>query len=402
MTNSEVGQEPEANATQELSPEQFMNDMDALASYLVGRGLPLLAIGHYRWMARYLTSYFKNSESKTSESMELTASFPFSVTFTVSFRPGEGRLLSPTIILVVVQVFDRLWQLVRSLVVRLAASAILSARDYTRNNAVASAPLIAAIVIVFFTGDSWKILGQGFDWQFGALLGFLLALSILGAADLGNLSSHFSASQADFSAGSGSTSANTLSAKLTRIGHELPAGPKLSRLGAINVTAIYLGIITANLLLIGFLVSGALTLIGVIRINAALTRQLTGGSAQILLRLPGGMVISQELLSLSLTLGGLAILSFTFITLPNRRARSHFASTATSGLRRVLIAFTVYQAGRINEAALTGVSSRSSGDGDSRPATEQAPDGPLWLGRQIGRTQRTARNAISGSSGTRT
>lgn len=364
MGSSEVVQESEANAVPPLSPERFVNDMDALASYLAGRGFPLLITGHYMWMTRYLSSYFKNSKAPAKISVGLSIPFLFGVSFTVSFAPGRGRLAPPTIVLAVAQVFDRLWQLIRSLIVRLAVSAALSARSYTRTNALASAPLIAAIVIVFFTGDSWKILGQGFDWQFGALLGFFLLLSVLGVVDLRNLSSHFSTSPADLSAGPDAPSAISLSTALTHIGYELPATPQLSWPGTVNAIAIYLGIIIANFFLIAFLVSGALMIIGIIRIDAALTRQLSGLPAHVLLRLPGNMVITQELLSLSLALGGLAILSFTFVTLPDRQARSNFTSTATSGLRRVLLAFTVYQAAQDNEAALTGVSSRGAQHGD--------------------------------------
>ena len=363
MGSSEIVQESEANVVPPLSPERFVNDMDALASYLAGRGLPLLITGHYIWMTRYLASYFKNNKAAAEISVGLSIPF-FPVDLTVSFGPGLGRLAPPTIVLAVAQVFDRLWQLIRSLIARLAISAVLSARAYTRTNALASAPLIAAIVIVFFTGDSWKILGEGFDWQFGALLGFFLLLSVLGVADLRNLSSHFSGSPADLDAGAGAPSERSLSAALTHIGYELPATPQLPWLGMVNAIAIYLGIIIANLLLIAVLVSGALMIIGIIRINAALTRQLSGVPAHVLLRLPGNMVITQELLSLSLALGGLAILSFTFVTLPDRQARSNFTSTATSGLRRALFAFKVYQAAQDNEAVLTGVSSRGTQHGD--------------------------------------
>ena len=51
---------------------------------------------------------------------------------------------------------------------------------------------------------------------------------------------------------------------------------------------------------------------------------------------------------------------FVFVTLPNRKARSEFVSTASSGLRNALLAFTVYQAALEYETPLTGVSSRSS------------------------------------------
>jgi hypothetical protein len=128
----------------------------------------------------------------------------------------------------------------RSLIVRLAVSASLNIRSYVRSNALASAPLIAAIVIVFFTGDSWKILGQGFDWQFFALLGFFLVFSLLGAADLRNLKSHFSVSPSDLGGKMRDPSVLSLSAALTDLGYELPHAPKVSRLAMINATAVYL------------------------------------------------------------------------------------------------------------------------------------------------------------------
>ena len=117
--SSEVMQESEANAVPPLSPERFVNDMDGLASYLAGRGLPLLITGHYIWMTRYLASYFKNNKAAAKISVGLSIPF-FPVGLTVSFAPGLGRLTPPTIVLAVAQVFDRLWQLIRSLIVRLA------------------------------------------------------------------------------------------------------------------------------------------------------------------------------------------------------------------------------------------------------------------------------------------
>ena len=356
MGSPDVAQQPGPDVVPLLTPERFVNDMDAVASHVVGRGLPLLITGHYRWMARYLTSYFESAKAPQSITVGVSGPLPVSVTF--PFNAERGRLGPLTRSLAVAQVFDRVWQLISSLVVRLAVSAGLSIRSYVRTNALASAPLTAAIVIVFFTGDSWKILGQGFDWQFFALLGFFLVSSLLGVADLRSLKSRFSVSPVDLGVTMRDPSVLSLAAALTSLGYELPHAPKFSRLAMINTTVVYLGIISANLFLIGFLVSGGLILIGLIRIDADLTYQLSGAPAHVILHLPGNMVITQELLSLSFTLGGLAILSFAFVTLPNRAARSDFVSTASSGLRNVLLAFMVYQAALENEASLTGVSSQ--------------------------------------------
>lgn len=360
MSSLDVADKPGSELP--LTADQFVSDMDALASYLAGRGLPLLISGHYRWMARYLASYFKNSKAKTSISIEIK--LPLLPSLAVAFD-SEGRSrVSSGVVLALAQVFDRAWQFGRSLMFRLAVSAISSIRNYARTNAVSSAPLVAAIVIVFFTGDSWKILGQGFDWQFCVLLGFFIVLSILGVADIRNLSSHLSPSRSEVDADLGVPSALSLSAALKQVGHELPENPSFSRLGMINAAIVYFGIIFANLLLVELLVSGALIVIGVIRINETLTGQLSGRPVHVLLRLPGGMVVTQELISLSLALGGLAILSFAFVTLSNRRARSRFASTATSSLRNVLVIFMIYRSALDMEVALTGVSSRGvNGDG---------------------------------------
>jgi hypothetical protein len=355
----DVTRQPGPNVVPLLTPERFVNDMDAVASHVVGRGLPLLITGHYRWMTRYLTSYFESA--KAPQSITVGVSGPLSASVTFPSNAERGRLGPLTRSLALAQVFDRLWQLVSSLFLRLAVSAGLSIRSYVRANALASAPLIAAIVIVFFTGDSWKILGQGFDWQFFALLGFFLVFSLLGVANLRNFKSNFSVSPADRGTKMGDPSVLSLSAALASLGYELPDAPNFSKLAMINTVAVYLSIIAANLFLIGFLVSGGLILIGLIRINADLTRQLSGAPAHVILHLPGNMVITQELVSLSFTLGGLAILSFAFVTLPNQKARFDFVSTATGGLRNVLLAFMVYQAAQENEAPLTGVSSQPVG-----------------------------------------
>jgi hypothetical protein len=355
MGNSDTVGEDGPGTGPPLTPEQFVKAMDVLASYVAGRGLPLLMTGHYPWMMRYLAAYFEHSDTPVS----FTPGLPF-LGKAVSFGPGPGRVTRPAIILAIVQVAESIRQLIASLAGRLIMSAVLSARAYVRTNAVAATPLIAVIVIVFLSGDSWKILGQGFDWQFGALLGFFLLLSVLVVTNPRRLKSRLSSSPGDLGIEASNASAQSLVAALWELGSEIPSAPRLSMLAATNVVIVYFGIVVANLLLVGTLVAVSLVLVGVIRIDATLTRQLAGGPAHILLHLPvGGMVITQELLSLSLTLGGLAILSFAVVCLQDRQARAEFANTATIGLRRVLYAYGVYQAALDNEAVLTGVGSRN-------------------------------------------
>jgi hypothetical protein len=361
MSSPEGERQAETGGPAPLSPERFVNDMDELASYLTGRGLPFAAVGHYRWMARYLAAYFDDGPKRALAQLEVGVHLgPVGVT--VPFGPGSR--LPAGLVFAAAQVLTRAWQLARSLFVRLLMSAGHAALEYTRGNAVASAPLAAAIVIVFFAGDSWKILGQGFDWQFGALLGFFLVSSVLGLANVRHLTAKLPATDEDLDALTAFPARDELAQALAGLGCPVPAAPPLSLAGKANAALIYLGIVAANLLLIAFLVVAALVLIGAVRINAALTADLSGQPAKVLLPLPGGMVITQQLLSLALTLGGLAVVSFTFVTLPDRDARARFAASAVSSLRKVLVAVSVYQAARAHEAALTGVDSHPGANRD--------------------------------------
>jgi hypothetical protein len=192
----------------------------------------------------------------------------------------------------------------------------------------------------------------------------LLLAKFFIVADVGNLQAHLAVLPVSLRSDASDVSVKCLASALEEIGRPPTDKPVFSKLGAINVILVYLGIIAANLLLVGTLVAAALVLVGIIRIDIALTRHLAGGPPHVLLHLPvGNMVVTQELLSLSLTLGGLAVLSFAVINLPSRQARAEFVAVATSGLRRVLYAYSVYQTALDNEAALTGVNSRNRSQG---------------------------------------
>jgi hypothetical protein len=351
----------EPNADPPLTPEQFVTEMDRLAAYVAGRGMPLLMTSHYRWMGRYLTRYFESKGAPGPVSVPFSTAVP-AAGRRISFARGRGRIARPALILASVRVAASIGQLLRSLAGRLTYSATRSVQAYVRENAVASTPLIAAIVIVFLSGDSWKVLGQGFDWQFAVLLAFFLVLSLLIVLSASGLRAFFAAAGQFAGAEAGDAPIGPLVTALDQAAAGPPGDPPFSIPGAVNVAVVYLGIVIANLLLVGMLVVAALVLVGVVRVNAALTRTLSGRPPHILVPLPAGMVVTQELLSLALTLGGLAILSFVVVNLPKRQDREDFVDTATLGLRRVLYAYGVYQAARREEAALTGVSSSPGRD----------------------------------------
>jgi hypothetical protein len=94
MGNSDTVGEDGPGTGSPLRPEQFVKAMDVLASYVAGRGLPLLMTGHYRWMMRYLAVYFEHSDTPVS----FTSGLPF-LGKEVSFGPDPGRVTRPAVLL---------------------------------------------------------------------------------------------------------------------------------------------------------------------------------------------------------------------------------------------------------------------------------------------------------------
>src|ERR1700679_1843209 len=120
MSSPEGERQAETGGPAPLSPERFVNDMDELASYLTGRGLPFAAVGHYRWMARYLAAYFDDGPKRALAQLEVGVHLgPVGVT--VPFGPGSR--LPAGLVFAAAQVLTRAWQLARSLFVRLLMSA---------------------------------------------------------------------------------------------------------------------------------------------------------------------------------------------------------------------------------------------------------------------------------------
>jgi hypothetical protein len=331
--------------------------MDATASYAARRGFPLLIVPHYLWMRRYLNAHFSANPESASVTVVLPGVFGL---WSPRVQLGPVGALAGTKtrlgLLVALQVIGGAYETFRTLLGDMARNAARSAQTFAKQNLAATPALIATIIIVFLTADAWKILGQGFDWQFLALLGFFLLLGAIVASDYRHRRRYLATPRKDFRRLVSETPAKPPAERLERLPTP-PGSVILSRPFHVNVSLVYVGMITVNLVVVAVLVALALTVVGVVRIDAEKTKQLTGESAHVLIGI-GDQVLTAELVSLSLTLGGLAALSFTVSTLASTKARADFIRKVTVGLRRVVVAYATYVAAMEREEELTGVSSR--------------------------------------------
>ncbi len=201
----------------------------------------------------------------------------------------------------------------------------------------------------------WKILGSSFDWRLGALVALFVAFAVVALANFQDAADDMEVTSHDVDRAMRYPSVARLDSWLRERGQS-PSPPALDRASVANVRWIYLLSIFINLIVIGALVALALLVIGLIRIDTTTTERITGQPAHVIWHLPiGHMVLTRELLALSMSLGGLASLSFAVVGLASSSARTQYVRDVTRGLRRVLVAHAVYVSAIEHERLLTGI-----------------------------------------------
>lgn len=254
-------------------------------------------------------------------------------------------------------------------------------------------PLITAVVVVFVTSDSWRILGTGFTPRFFGLVTLFLVSSLIFLIRFkGYWEKDFDIDESDA----------TLAIVLDEIKHELQykqeAGQPSQRatdnvasaqrhdvndvsewqqfhglieLGANPLPLVkparrelrichycaYVAVSAFSLITIALAVSASMILIGLILINANQTKDLAQ-SVHIYLTLPGHLVITRQLVSLSLSLGAFATL---FVVAGQRTEdREELMDNALALIRKAFVVYSVYGRAHDHAAEWTGVPFKSN------------------------------------------
>jgi hypothetical protein len=250
-------------------------------------------------------------------------------------------------------------------------------------------PLITALVVVYITGDAWRILGGGFTPRFFCIVTvFLLSSLIFLIKFRGYWEKDFDIGESDKA---------TKDDLLDKIEHDLRGEPetmqfsresagdapgvqqpdaddssewvqfnKLIDLGAEPLPLVkpahfglrvchycaYVAVSLFSLIVIALAVSASLVLVGLVLISAKETKALAQ-SVHVYLTLPGNFVITGQLVSLSLTLGAFAV--FFLVAGLHADDRKELMDNALALIRRAFVVYSVYSRAHDHAAEWTGI-----------------------------------------------
>ena len=247
--------------------------------------------------------------------------------------PNEALLLLLLAPFAVPLAFVVPWQIERSI--------LSSTWDVLRKGVRGVPPLITAVVVVFVTGDAWRILGTGFTVRFAALV-FLFFLASWLFLIRWTCWDDIDADDPQEAA-----------VLLEGIKHKRPVGfhkfiergiepapmVRPRRIGAIWVYTGYWTLCALALVITALFVSGTLIVIGVILINRKETMTLAN-SVYVYQTLPDGVVVTKQLLSLSFSLGAFA--AFFLVAAQRPDDRKAFMKNVLVRYRRDLLVYSIY------------------------------------------------------------
>jgi hypothetical protein len=324
--------------------DKYLSDLNKIAIYTVTRGmLPLLAT-HTRFLVRFTNALIKEQKKEKEQdgagkaTDALTGGWPKWSQRLIARWLRSGRMPNGPLLTVVL--FPYLLRLVVLVPWLIAWSVVKGSWDVLRKGIRGVPPLITALVVVFVTSDAWRVLGTGFTARFTVLVVVFLLFSLLFLVRW-NCWDDIDAKRRE---------AEKLLVGIRRTNMErfrrfmtcgAPPAPivRPSIPGTIWVYVTYWLLCAFALVVSALFVSGTLILIGVILISKDETKTLAG-SVHVYQTLPGGAVITMQLLSLSFSLGAFA--AFFLVAAQKPRDRRVFMANMLRRYRRDLVVYSIY------------------------------------------------------------
>jgi len=215
------------------------------------------------------------------------------------------------------------------------------------------------------TGDAWRILGTGFTSRFFILVSAFLVISLLFLtprdwwADVDVAEDEHNRLLDGIKHWDTGPLRDFIRRGAGPVPMERPSGFR-----KVYAYLTYLALIAFALIATALFVSVILTIVGLIMINANEAKSLAG-SVDIYYRFPGIMV-TKQLLSLSLSLGAFA--AFFLVAAQHTDDRDEFIKGTLTRYRRALLVYTTYCRARDSAEEWTGISV------ELKPGKQAAPE----------------------------
>jgi len=325
-----------------MIPHVYLSDLNKIAMYALAMGAPLGLVRHVTFLLNYLNTWLDQVKGSAEEAEKAARAVfdeaPARLQRQISRLLGSGRM--PQRVLLARLFFPLVLQLAVVIPWQFAVSLARSAWDMLRRGVHGVPPLITAVVVVFVTSDAWRILGNGFTVRFTVVVAVFLVASALFLIR-GNCWLDIDAEHAE---------ADRLLADIrqslpegfhefTRRG--ITAAPMVRPSGrhAVRIYLSYWALAAFALIIAAGFVASALIVIGTVLISKNDTVTMAQ-SVDVYRSLPGGFVITKQLLSLSFSLGAFA--AFFLVAAQRPEDRDAFMKDVLARYRQALLVYSVY------------------------------------------------------------
>lgn len=334
----------------------FLFGLNNTAMYAATRGSPLFLLSHISFLMAYVGGWLRSQPGPDNEKEKavMEALFRHSPKWSkhLTLRllksgwiPEKAQrllLLAPLLVpLVVTLPWQFIW------------SGVKSAWDILGKGIRSVPPLVTAVVVVFVTGDAWRILGTGFTPRFFILVGAFLLISLLFLIrrdwwlDVDAAEDEYERLLDGIRHWDTDPLRDFMRRGAEPVPMERPCGFR-----KVYAYLTYLALIAFALIATALFVSVILTIVGLILINANEAKNLAG-SVDIYYPFPG-IMITKQLLSLSLSLGAFA--AFFLVAAQHTDDRDEFIKNILARYRRALLVYATYCRARDSAREWTGIS----------------------------------------------
>jgi hypothetical protein len=334
----------------------FLFGLNNTAMYAATRGSPLFLPGHISFLMAYVHGWLRVQPGPDYEKEKAV----MEALFRHSPKPAKHlilRLLKARWIPEKAKRLLLLTPLLTPLAVTLPWqfiwSGAKSAWDILGKGIRSVPPLVTAVVVVFVTSDAWRILGTGFTPRFFLLVSAFLLTSLLFLvrrdwwADVDAAEVEVAPLLEGIKHWNRDSFDDFMRRGAAPVPMQRPCG-----LRKVYAYLTYLTLIAFALIATALFVSIILTIVGMILINANEAKNLAG-SVDIYHSFPGIMV-TKQLLSLSLSLGAFA--AFFLVAAQHSGDRDEFIKNILARYRRALLVYTTYCRARDSSKEWTGIS----------------------------------------------
>ena len=319
-----------------MSQNDYLSGLNDIAIYAATRGSPLFLPRHIAFLTAYMSEWKTLQPGPHSEKDAMEVFFWGAPRWaerlsSLLARAGiHGKFrLAPFFIWLTVKL---LWQFVWS--------SVNNAGDIVKKGIRSVPPLVTVVVVVFVTSDAWRILGTGFTLRFFMLVTALLLASLLYLIRQDWWEEDVAAAEdevKDLVEGIKHWKRDRLDDFMARGAKAVPMKRPRGLSDAYGRLA-YLALVAFSLIAVAIFVSVILIIVGLILVNKGETAKLAGSDD--IYQSFSGIVITKQLLSLSLSLGAFA--AFFLVAAQRGEDRDAFMKAILARYRRALLVYTIY------------------------------------------------------------